>query len=597
MSSHDEQNERTGVNQAAEPSLKIPATDGDVPLPIHTVSEPSLAVANASVVTTDTPGIVARQIEPVAATLDGSPRLAPEIAEDRTISGIDLIDYAAGGLPVDRVYLVRGPSGVGKTIAALQFVARGLDLGEPAVWVTNRAPESLLAQARSIGFQLDEAVKRGQLLILKTSDRYFDLVETPADVSAIIEELSDHAREAGVRRLVIDPLYSLVNTTYSTHFAISLAQSLLNGLEELGVTTFLIGSDDHDPAVASVNRVLEQNCAGVITMEPDAQTAGRIMTVSKLRYASSENLTAHYRILNGRGIINYRGEDEKVDDVTRPWATNDTRPRSVLLVSSNPETFTRVKGALGEWYEVSVEPDLQKGVERVRRETPNLVIVSPPQTGRVLPALIDLATNTSSSVVFLSQNANRVTDRVLYLRAGADDFMTEPFTPSELRARVDALVRRGGRRLVHRDPVLSSIDVDAVRTLGDGSNKAGRSELIRASEGTAKFAGDFRERLERNIDTISKLDVNFALFWLKGKTGDRQLNQQLARLCRQEDVLCRNSNGEFVAILPGADEGGVRGFQTRLREKIERFDQLKHGYSVYAPGESIDDFRARALGN
>ena len=43
------------------------------------------------------------------------------------------------------------------------------------------------------------------------------------------------------------------------------------------------------------------------------------MRVSKLRYASSDDLSAHYRILNGRGIINYRGEDERAVDVTKPW--------------------------------------------------------------------------------------------------------------------------------------------------------------------------------------------------------------------------------------------------------------------------------------
>jgi KaiC/GvpD/RAD55 family RecA-like ATPase/CheY-like chemotaxis protein len=561
----------SSVSQTPGTNPVVPSPSPLSPPPVATsVTEPQVAVASTPLVGGEQP--------------------------DRTISGIDLIDYGAGGLLSDRVYLLQGPSGVGKTIAALQFITRGLELGEPAVWVTDRRPENVLDQARTIGFQLDDAAKRGQLLILKTSSRYFDLVETPADVSAIIEELADHIREAGVRRLVIDPVFSIVNTSYSTHFAVSLAQSLVNGLEELSVTTLLVAGDHSDNELAPIGRLLEQNVAGVISMAPDRKTGGRIMTISKLPHASGEHLSAHYRILDNRGIINYRGDEEFVADVTRPWEESEANPRSVLVVGANPDTIRKVKEALGETYELTAESDLNRAVERVRTSKPAVVVVTPPPTGRVLPALIDLATGTSSAVVFLSQQANRLSDKVLYLRAGADDFMTEPFSPAEFRARVDALIRRGGRRLIERDPILSTIDIDAVRSLGDGANKGVRSELI-ALEGTAaRFDGQFRERLARSIDTVSKLDVNFAVFWLKARAGDKTINRELAKLCRQEDVICRNSNGEFVTILPGADENGVRGFEARLREKSVNLDAVPHGSSVYVPGESVDEFKKRILG-
>src|SRR5687768_7956204 len=53
----------------------------------------------------------------VPASSDPAPRL---------ISGIDLIDFSVGGLLPNKVYLVKGEIGVGKTIAGLQFLARGL---------------------------------------------------------------------------------------------------------------------------------------------------------------------------------------------------------------------------------------------------------------------------------------------------------------------------------------------------------------------------------------------------------------------------------------------------------------------------------------
>src|SRR5437660_5920522 len=156
---------------------------------------------------------------PLVSTIEEVP---PPRPADRMISGIDLLDYGAGGLLPHKMYLVRGGSGVGKTLLGLQYLTRGLELHEPGVLITDQKPQSVIAQAHSIGFAIDESVRRGQLAILNPSKRYFQLVESPADVMAIIEELLDYVKTIGGRRLVIDPVYTLINTTYSAHFALSI---------------------------------------------------------------------------------------------------------------------------------------------------------------------------------------------------------------------------------------------------------------------------------------------------------------------------------------------------------------------------------------
>lgn len=520
----------------------------------------------------------------------------------RLISGIDLIDYSSGGLQPEKAYLVKGGVGLGKSILGLQYLSRGLELGETGILITNQKPDAILLQARQIGFALDEPIKRGQLLILNTSNRYFDLVESPADVMAIVEELGDYVKKTGAQRLVIDPVYSLITTIYSSHFAVTVAQSLLNALEELPVTTLLIAGDDDNPELVPVVRVLEQNSAGVIALSHDRATGGRIMRLSKMRYASNEHMAAHYRILNGRGLINYRGDGEAVSDVTQPWedAEAATIRRSVLVLGTNPETIRKVKESLGEGYEVSAESDMQKGVERARSERPGLVLVTPSRSIESIRAVSELAQVAQSSVAFLSPQTNRLSDKVLYLRAGADDFITEPFSPQEMRARVEALIRRSGRRLLVRDSSMGTISVDEMQSLTraePGGKKARSEEMMTPSTNGVQFAPAFRERLARNIDTVSKLDMHFALYWLKATGKDHKaLNDSLARLCRQEDIICRNTNGEFVALLTGTDENGVKGFEARLRERLgDSFEQSKHGHALYTPGESIESFTNKAI--
>ena len=67
----------------------------------------------------------------------------PPQSADRIISGIDLLDYGAGGLMPHKVYLVKGGSGVGKTLLGLQYLTRGLELQEPGVLVTDQKPQNI----------------------------------------------------------------------------------------------------------------------------------------------------------------------------------------------------------------------------------------------------------------------------------------------------------------------------------------------------------------------------------------------------------------------------------------------------------------------
>ena len=56
-------------------------------------------------------------------------------------------------------------------------------------------------------------------------------------------------------------------------------------------------------------------------------------------------------------------------------------------------------------------------------------------------------------------------DRVMGLRLGADDYVTKPFSPRELMARVEAVLRRAGSGLAQRTPSFAGgrLTVDAER--------------------------------------------------------------------------------------------------------------------------------------
>src|SRR5580692_8983293 len=69
------------------------------------------------------------------------------------VEGLD--DVLGGGLPRNRIYLIQGDPGVGKTTLALQFLLEGVRLGETGLYITlSETKEELEMVAHSHGWDL-----------------------------------------------------------------------------------------------------------------------------------------------------------------------------------------------------------------------------------------------------------------------------------------------------------------------------------------------------------------------------------------------------------------------------------------------------------
>ena len=118
-------------------------------------------------------------------------------------------------------------------------------------------------------------------------------------------------------------------------------------------------------------------------------------------------------------------------------------PARVLVVDDEEPIRDLVRGYLArEGYEVATEADGARALERLRADRPDLVILD-----LMLPGLDgievcrELRTFTNAYVLMLTARGEEV-DRIVGLSIGADDYLTKPFSPRELVARVKALLRR-----------------------------------------------------------------------------------------------------------------------------------------------------------
>ena len=148
--------------------------------------------------------------------------------------------------------------------------------------------------------------------------------------------------------------------------------------------------------------------------------------------------------------------------------------RQVLVVDDEPHIRTVLRGYLeAEGFAVAEAADGEAALDAVRRRPPDLVlldVVLPGLDG--LEALRQLRTFSDVYVILVTARAEEV-DKLVGLGVGADDYVTKPFSPREVAARVKAVLRRdrGGRdapATVLRFAGLS-IDKDAREVQADGA--------------------------------------------------------------------------------------------------------------------------------
>jgi two-component system, OmpR family, alkaline phosphatase synthesis response regulator PhoP len=117
--------------------------------------------------------------------------------------------------------------------------------------------------------------------------------------------------------------------------------------------------------------------------------------------------------------------------------------KTILVVDDEPKIVELARDYLEHaGYAVLTAADGQAALERVRRQPPDLVVLD-----LGLPGLDGLAVTREVRrhgdlpIVILTARDDEV-DKLLGLELGADDYITKPFSPRELVARVRAVLRR-----------------------------------------------------------------------------------------------------------------------------------------------------------
>jgi DNA-binding response OmpR family regulator len=225
---------------------------------------------------------------------------------------------------------------------------------------------------------------------------------------------------------------------------------------------------------------------------------------------------------------------------------------TILVIDDEKDLIELVRyNCEKEGYDVISASDGPTGVDIATRHHPDLVVLDLMMPGidglEVCRKLRGDPRSSRLPIIMLTARATEA-DRVVGLEMGADDYVTKPFSPRELVARVKALLRR----TVRQEETPAIIHCGAVSIDGN------RHEVASAGQPVQLTATEFR-----------------ILRFLAGRPGRVTSRDEIidAALDRDSAVLDRTIDVHITAIRRKLGDAGqqietVRGFGYKMREDV-----------------------------
>jgi two-component system alkaline phosphatase synthesis response regulator PhoP len=210
----------------------------------------------------------------------------------------------------------------------------------------------------------------------------------------------------------------------------------------------------------------------------------------------------------------------------------------ILLIEDEPGLVLTLSDLLAaEGYDIETAADGNTGLEKALNSKYELIILDVMLPGRSgFDVCKEIRQHGIDTAVLMLTARTQVIDRVVGLKLGADDYLTKPFDPSELVARVEALMRR-----VHKtntSPVVRfefgtvQVDFERGEVIKDGTQISLAGKELQLLRYLVDHRGQVlsRDELLKNVweyqPSVSSRTVDVHVAWLRQKLED---NPQMPR--------------------------------------------------------------------
>jgi circadian clock protein KaiC len=211
------------------------------------------------------------------------------------ISSLDII--AKGGLPKNRTTLISGTAGSGKTVFAVHFLAAGIELGEPGVFVTfEESADDVRKNMRSFGWDLAAWEEEGKLTFVDASpDPDVETVEAGGfDLGALLARIQNAVNKVKGKRVSVDSLGAVFSQFADQAMVRAELFRIASALKGMNVTAVLTAerTDDHGPiARFGVEEFIADN---VIILRNALEDETRRRTIEILKFRGCDHQKGEY---------------------------------------------------------------------------------------------------------------------------------------------------------------------------------------------------------------------------------------------------------------------------------------------------------------
>jgi DNA-binding response OmpR family regulator len=205
--------------------------------------------------------------------------------------------------------------------------------------------------------------------------------------------------------------------------------------------------------------------------------------------------------------------------------------KTILLIEDEPHIVLGLRDALEfEGFRVVAAARGREGVALARSETPDAIILDlmlPDMNGYAICEEIRRLDGVVPIIMLTARSQE--SDKIRGLDAGADDYITKPFSVNELIARMRAIFRRASRAVGATDEL----------TIGDAQvNLVGHSMNVRGAVHELSFYEVELLRLlaERSGQPVSRDEILSKIWGLEASPTNRTVDNFIVKLRKKVEI-------------------------------------------------------------
>jgi len=232
----------------------------------------------------------------------------------------------------------------------------------------------------------------------------------------------------------------------------------------------------------------------------------------------------------------------------------------ILIVDDEPDFLEVISVRLkASGYEIMAASNYKEAINLMHEKIPDLIlldIMMPDVDGFEMKDRLKKYTSTSNIPVIFLTAKDKVSDKIMAFKLGVDDYITKPYNPEELLARIDSSLKRKKfyEELSMTDGVTGLYNVHFFK------------KQIRIFFTIAKRYKQIFSMALIDIDDFKNINDTYG--HMAGDCILRHFSSIAKRMLREADIIIRYGGDEFVIIFPNVNEGEAKKALDRLKNEI-----------------------------